>query len=194
MRPDSVCFTAVILSVTCIDEEHLVHFSIAVPVVVGKIHFILNALTGLNHHFIGIRVVLFLAVSAVIVHSPAQQHGAHHVKVDVELAVTLRKKIVAHRARQSAFRQSNLIESFLKRGLWQRSNELHVLVFHQNHQSFLLSHYRVEAAKTHLVAVRSLSQSFGIASVQSAAPLGTHLSLVHELCFTVLIYDSRAAI
>ena len=102
MGPDGAGAATAILAQTGINHHYLIHYAIAVPVVVGKIHFIVNGLTGLNEHLARMEVeIQGTAVLTVVGVGLGHRDRTHHVEGEVEEVTTLVQEVIVDAAMKS---------------------------------------------------------------------------------------------
>ena len=114
--PDGVGSTAVGLALAGIEHEHLVHLAVAVPVVVGEVHFGICLLTGFFDHRFGTHVVALGVVGAIVFLVVAHGVGAHHVEVEFELSGALLLEVVGHRPPERALVVAGFVHDALVLG------------------------------------------------------------------------------
>ncbi len=93
-----------------IKHENLVGLAVTVPVVIRKIHLVVNHPAGFLNHFVGMRVLLLVAKQLVILRRSVvgrivgQAHRADNIKVKLEGPAALRQEIIAHTAAETILR------------------------------------------------------------------------------------------
>ena len=111
MRPNAVrTVAAITFGIAGIDDVEVFHLSVAVPVIVGKIHLGIHRLGGFKDHVRGVSVVAGTAVAAIVCHVGAHSHRAHHVKSRSELTVGLVSEIIGNTAVGTFIVETLLVE------------------------------------------------------------------------------------
>ena len=142
VRPYRVIVAAVGLTCTCVEHKHLIDLTVAVPVVVLEIHFVVGHLTSLRHHFRRMQVFsLFrVGISAVIGPLVLQRVGTDHVECQIEKSFALSEEIVVDRADELTFAEAFFVgNSLVKREVVFGLKLVIVVVFDQNNQTFFLA-------------------------------------------------------
>ena len=103
MWPDGVDATTVGFAFPGIDHKDFVDESVAVPVVVGKVHLRIGSHTHLRHHLLGTQVIAIAVIFAVVFITMFQSIGAYHVEDHVEQAAALIAEIVSDAAYEFPF-------------------------------------------------------------------------------------------
>ena len=95
--------TAISLTLSCIKHEHLVYFTIAIPIVFGEINALSRCpLTSLSYHLTGAKVVASISIiSSIIGTWVLQLTDTYNIKVEFELTCTLRLEVILHAAFES---------------------------------------------------------------------------------------------
>ena len=138
--PHRVSAAPVGLALAGIEEKHLVDLAVAVPVVLAEVQFIAEGRTSLNDHLLRVLVVALVVVVAVVASVVGQRDGAVDVEGEVELSLALRLEIVvdgateAHVVGEVLLVGNLFIELECMCGL-----EMHIGVFHQDDEPFLLA-------------------------------------------------------
>ena len=96
--PDRIFVAASGLSLSGIDDVDLFHFTVIIPVIVGKVDLIFDGIAGVDHHLRCVSIIPIVGMSAVISIGMVEGDRAGHVKGEVELAVALIEEIVVHAA------------------------------------------------------------------------------------------------
>ena len=85
-----------VLTESGIEHEHLVNFSVAVPVVVGIIYICICCQYCLSDHLSWLGVVGITLVGAVIPTLVGKHVWTYNIELDIELAETLRAEIICN--------------------------------------------------------------------------------------------------
>ena len=81
MRPDSTFRTTIGFALAGIDDHHLIHFTIAVPVVLAPVrHLILSQLNSLDNHLLSARVLTICIVLTIVLGIFADGDRAYDVE------------------------------------------------------------------------------------------------------------------
>ena len=139
MRPDSIIRTTIGFALTGIDHIHLLHFFVAVPVIVGKIHITIGLLQGLNNHRCRMLVVTIAVVTAIVCLCVGHGIGTYHIKGKQELTIALGFEVVVHRALETAIGEVRLVGNALIEGIVVGRLERNIAEVHQNDESLLCS-------------------------------------------------------
>ena len=140
--PDSRCGTTVGLTLAGIEHKHLVYLTVAIPVVVSKVHFAVCLLACFFDHLFGIHVVALAVVLSVVALIVLHGVRTYYVEIELELACTLILEVVGHRASERAFAVSLLIHDSLV---------FHVSELCQDHNALLRSEIVGTVAHAHLL-------------------------------------------
>ena len=137
--PDGFRFRRCGLSIAGIDHDYLVYNTVIIPVVIPKVNFVVDRLTGFDNHFRNPHVFLTVFISAVIGEGMLELHRPHDIKSEVELSVALVIKIIMDAANASIVFVSRLVNDFVKHFLRVIVSERVVAEIHQDDESFFLS-------------------------------------------------------
>ena len=103
MWPYCCCCSAIVLTESGIEHEHLVNFSVAVPVVVGIIYICICCQYCLSDHLSCLGVAENTLIGAVIPTLVAEHVWTYNIELDIELAETLRAEIICHATGEAEF-------------------------------------------------------------------------------------------
>jgi hypothetical protein len=103
MRPDSVLIVTAMLTLPGKKYHYLLHLSVSVPVVVGKIHLFCSQFTGLSYHFpsTDIQTISIILTIVGIVHG--KRYRTHHIKVYEKLSAALVLEVVVYTSLKTQF-------------------------------------------------------------------------------------------
>ena len=195
VRPYRVVFAAVGLAQSGVDEEHLLHLSVAVPVVFCVVNLVVDGVEGVAQHLADVRV-LVRRVAAVVGVALGHHHRPGHVKRKVEHAAALVAEIVAHRPNeaQRLVCVVLLVENLVVK-LVRALGEAHVGEFHKHHQALLLA-LVCRAGARHAAACRRAMP--GLADVrllaQSHSLLPQHGHVGHFIPLCAVVFHEAAAV
>ena len=139
--PDGVFGTSLRLVVAGEDDKHLFGLAVAVPVVVGEVHFLVGQLAGLVDHLGGRGAVASVVVIASVVgHVARHGDGSHHVEGEVQLSVGLVLEVVVHAAGVAEVGVALLVHHVGEDGVGVLVLHLDVLVVDQDDDALAFAH------------------------------------------------------
>ena len=139
MRPDAGGGATLRFAVAGIDDKHLVHLAVAVPVVVGKVHLLIGQLAGFHNHLDGVLRITARIVLAVVRHIFRNRDGAHHVEGEVQLSVGLLLEVVVYAAGVAVSRVVLLVHHLVEHLVGVSAGHLHVLEVDEDDQSLAVA-------------------------------------------------------
>ena len=151
MRPDGVRITPRCLTLTGIKHINLLHFLVAIPVIISKVHLSFHGVTGVNDHLCRVFIIAFLGPSTVKLRWLRERNRTNDIEREVERTVTLVEEIVVNTTYGVAFLiliarhiQHMVIQSLdilLRSRLCpdvSRVPELRILELNEDHQALFL--------------------------------------------------------
>ena len=139
VRIDRFLVAAVGFARTGIKHIHLIHFAIAVPVVVGEIHVGISHPTRLHNHSSGVHIFVVLIVAAVVFSVVGQGVGTHDVEIQLEKALALGKEIVIDRAHELVVHEIRFVGDAVIERLVVGGLKFHVGVVNKDDEAFFLT-------------------------------------------------------
>ena len=141
MGPDVILGAAVSLTLTSIDNHHLVDLAVIVPVVLSPVfHQILSQFHSLDNQVLSPLVISILVVLAIILDFLADGDRANDVESQFKLITRLVSEIVGYRTHKTVVvRIARCVgDVFVERHIV-FFTEFHVLKIHQQYQALLRS-------------------------------------------------------
>ena len=143
MRPYQIFLRIVVmLSLASINHIDLIHLTVMVPVVIGKIYLwilLVDQKYGLFYHDIWILVIINSIVLSIIAIIFGDSDGTHHIERQVKLPSTLCMEIVFHTSHKLTIRKTYLIRHSVEENRIIGSLEGLVSKVHQNHKTPLVT-------------------------------------------------------
>ena len=141
VRPDGLRTATVGFALSGIDHVHLLHFAVAVPIVVPIVYLRVGQLQGLDDHSGWVSVIVIARVRTIVATSLAYGDWTHDVEGQLKLSAALRLEVIVHRPFEVAGREILLVGNALIEGLVVGSLEGHIAEVHQDDESLLLAGY-----------------------------------------------------
>ena len=139
MGPHGVGRAAAGFAASGIEHKHIVYISVAVTVVFREVHRVVKHLACLDYHLLGALVVAIPVVTAIIFHVLRQGDRPEHVELRTELPQRTLFKEVHSRPRAAVIAEPALVEHAVEIAVGVVETHLHILVFHQYDDGFLMS-------------------------------------------------------
>ena len=136
MRPDGVGVVAVALTLPGIEHKHLLHETVAVPVVLRPVNLTGHQVAGFDHHFPRCRINVVTAGSTIILIILRHTDRPDHVEVQLKLSVALVMEVVADATFEAAFAESPLVSHAAEEWLVVTVGKEFVLELSQDDKSF----------------------------------------------------------
>ena len=139
VRPDGALVASGCLSPSGVEEEHLVHLSVTVPVVFGEVDVIVDSQKSRLEHLSYVGVVVCSVVGIASWHA----HRTCDVEAQEELSVALVAEVVTHRPYEShVVTEVVLVQYAVVQSHIVTVAERHVGKLHKYDKTFFLSHIR----------------------------------------------------
>ena len=103
MRPDGGCILTAVFPLSGKEHHHLLHLTIAVPVVVSIIHLFRCQFTSLSHHLSCSQVLTVSIILTIIGIIHGEPDRSYHIEIQQEPTFTLVLKIVMNTAMKAQF-------------------------------------------------------------------------------------------
>ena len=139
MRPDGIFFLCIRLADTGIDHVHVIHESVAIAVVLGKI----NISSRLNNLYCVIKGDVSQVVSTIVSLRFRKRHRCNNVKRGLELAHRVLDKIIAHAPAHPVFGITFLVHVIIESLLRVRGLEPDIGKLHEHHKHAAFAHRHV---------------------------------------------------
>ena len=136
VRPDGLESSPLCLAITSIDDVHLIHLAVVVPVVIGKVHRAVCQSACLGHHLGRVLVITVRVVLSVIAQLATHRDRPHDIEREIKLPIALTVEVVVNGASHVIVRISLLVEEIEIGGV--AVGHFPVGKVHQNNQSLLV--------------------------------------------------------
>ena len=149
MGPYRVVISTLRLSIAGIDDKHLIHLAILIPVVFREVYSCgFSSIYGLAHHLCRTQVIIYNLTAVILLrftivsHFFAQRIRSVHIEIDGQLVVALLFEIVTHRAFHTRMAITFLIKKVSKGRIRVVRDKLHILKLHKKNQAAVISRCR----------------------------------------------------
>ena len=136
MGPDGGAAAAVSLALSGINHHHLFHIAVTIPVVIGKIHFLIHQLTCFHNHLIGaLIVVVWWHVGAVVLVVFTHPDRSYHIERQFKHPVALVAEVITHTTLEASFAEAPLVGNLIEQSPVVLLPELLVLKFNEDDET-----------------------------------------------------------